>query len=47
MTTRPNESTEDYDDEFLDDDSFVDDEGGDGPPDNICGCEDDRELYDD
>lgn len=36
-----------FDEDILDDDSFLPEDEGDGPPDTGCGCEDDRDLYDD
>ena len=36
------------DEDILDDDSFLNPVEGDGPPpDDVCGCEDDHDLYDD
>lgn len=35
------------DEDILDDDSFLPVGEEDGPPDDVCGCEDDRDLYDD
>ena len=34
----------DFEEDFLDDDSFLEE---DGLPEEVCGCEDDRDLLDD
>lgn len=35
------------DEDILDDDSFLPTVESEGPPDDVCGCEDDRDMYDD
>lgn len=45
--TNDRPQADDWEEDILDDDSFCSVQDQDDPPDEVCGCEDDRDMYDD